>query len=378
MSAAAAIPGIDIDEYYRQLGPLEPLIRDERVSEIMVNGPDRIYVEMKGKIVLTGLTFSDEASLLAVIDFIVRSVGRRVDKQSPLADARLADGSRVNVAIRPVAIDGPALMIRKFAKDPMKVEDLIGFGSCTESGFGFMKACVLAMANIVVSGGTGTGKTTFLNVLSSFIPATERIVTIEDAAELQLDQDHVVRLESQPADIKGEGRIAIRDLVVNALRMRPERIIIGECRSGEALDMLQAMNTGHDGSMTTLHANSPREALSRLETLVLMAGFELPLKAIRQQMAGAIDIVVQLNRLKDGSRRVTSISEVVGIDGETITMQELFRFDPKGAAPDGKILGEFVATRIRPRILEKMVDMGLSLPAEIAALYPNSGVRIAA
>ena len=378
MSAAAAIPGIDIDEYYRQLGPLEPLIRDERVTEIMVNGPDRIYVEMKGKIVLTGLTFSDEASLLAVIDFIVRSVGRRVDKQSPLADARLADGSRVNVAIRPVAIDGPALTIRKFAKDPMKVEDLIGFGSCTESGFGFMKACVLAMANIVVSGGTGTGKTTFLNVLSSFIPATERIVTIEDAAELQLDQDHVVRLESQPADIKGEGRIAIRDLVVNALRMRPERIIIGECRSGEALDMLQAMNTGHDGSMTTLHANSPREALSRLETLVLMAGFELPLKAIRQQMAGAIDIVVQLNRLKDGSRRVTSISEVVGIDGETITMQELFRFDPKGAAPDGKILGEFVATRIRPRILEKMVDMGLSLPAEIAALYPNSGVRIAA
>ena len=378
MSAAAAIPGIDIDEYYRQLGPLEPLIRDERVSEIMVNGPDRIYVEMKGKIVLTGLTFSDEASLLAVIDFIVRSVGRRVDKQSPLADARLADGSRVNVAIRPVAIDGPALTIRKFAKDPMKVEDLIGFGSCTESGFGFMKACVLAMANIVVSGGTGTGKTTFLNVLSSFIPATERIVTIEDAAELQLDQDHVVRLESQPADIKGEGRIAIRDLVVNALRMRPARIIIGECRSGEALDMLQAMNTGHDGSMTTLHANSPREALSRLETLVLMAGFELPLKAIRQQMAGAIDIVVQLNRLKDGSRRVTSISEVVGIDGETITMQELFRFDPKGAAPDGKILGEFVATRIRPRILEKMVDMGLSLPAEIAALYPNSGVRIAA
>jgi len=308
----------------------------------------------------------------------VRSVGRRVDKHSPLADARLLDGSRVNVAIRPVAIDGPALTIRKFAKEPMKVEDLIGFGSCTESGFGFMKACVLAMANIVVSGGTGTGKTTFLNVLSSFIPADERIVTIEDAAELQLDQDHVVRLESQPSDIKGEGRIAIRDLVVNALRMRPERIIIGECRSGEALDMLQAMNTGHDGSMTTLHANSPREALSRLETLVLMAGFELPLKAIRQQMAGAIDIVVQLNRLKDGSRRVTSISEVVGIDGETITMQELFRFEPKGAAADGKILGEFEATRIRPRILEKMIDMGLPLPAEIAALYPNSGIRIAA
>jgi pilus assembly protein CpaF len=378
LAAAAAIPSIDIDEYYRQLGPLEPLIRDERVTEIMVNGPERIYVEMKGKIVLTGLTFPDEPSLLAVIDFIVGSVGRRVDKQSPVADARLPDGSRVNVAVRPVAIDGPALTIRKFSKVPMKVEDLIGFGSCTESGFGFMKACVLAMANIVVSGGTGTGKTTFLNVLSSFIPAAERIVTIEDAAELQLDQDHVVRLESQPADIKGEGRIAIRDLVVNALRMRPERIIIGECRSGEALDMLQAMNTGHDGSMTTLHANSPREALSRLETLVLMAGFDLPLKAIRQQMAGAIDIVVQLNRLKDGSRRVTSISEVVGIDGETITMQELFRFEPKGAAADGKILGEFEATRIRPMILERMVDMGLSLPAEIAALYPNSGVRIAA
>jgi pilus assembly protein CpaF len=376
--SAAAIPGIDIDEYYRQLGPLEPLIRDERVTEIMVNGHQRIYVEMKGKIVLTGLTFADESTLLTVIDFIVRSVGRRVDKQSPMADARLADGSRVNVAIRPVAIDGPSITIRKFAKIPMKVEDLIEFGSCTESGFGFMKACVLAMANIVVSGGTGTGKTTFLNVLSSFIPASERIVTIEDAAELQLDQDHVVRLESQPADIKGEGRIAIRDLVVNALRMRPERIIIGECRSGEALDMLQAMNTGHDGSMTTLHANSPREALSRLETLVLMAGFDLPLKAIRQQMAGAIDIVVQLNRLKDGSRRVTSISEVVGIDGETVTMQELFRFVPNGAAPDGKILGEFEATRIRPRLLEKMVDMGPSLPPEIAALYPNSGVRVAA
>lgn len=375
---AATIPGIDIDEYYRHLGPLEPLIRDERVTEIMVNGPTRIFVEMKGKIVLTGLTFPDEESLLAVIDFIVQSIGRRVDSQSPMADARLADGSRVNVAIRPVAIDGPSITIRKFAKEPMKVEDLIGFGSCTEVGFGFMKACVLAMANIVVSGGTGTGKTTFLNVLSSFIPAEERIVTIEDAAELQLAQDHVVRLESQPADIKGEGKIAIRDLVVNALRMRPERIIVGECRSGEALDMLQAMNTGHDGSMTTLHANSPREALSRLETLVLMAGIDLPLKAIRQQMAGAVDIVVQLNRLKDGSRRVTSITEVVGIDGETVTMQELFRFVPKGAAPDGKILGEFEATRIRPRLLEKMVDMGLELPAEIAALYPNSGIGIAA
>jgi pilus assembly protein CpaF len=375
---AATIPGIDIDDYYAHLGPLEALIRDERVTEIMVNGPTRIFVEMKGKIVATGLTFADEQSLMAVIDFIVGSIGRRVDSQSPMADARLADGSRVNVAIRPVAIDGPSITIRKFAKEPMRVDDLIGFGSCTEAGFGFMKACVLAMANIVVSGGTGTGKTTFLNVLSGFIPADERIVTIEDAAELQLDQDHVVRLESQPADIKGEGKIAIRDLVVNALRMRPERIIVGECRSGEALDMLQAMNTGHDGSMTTLHANSPREALSRLETLVLMAGIDLPLKAIRQQMAGAVDIVVQLNRLKDGSRRVTSITEVVGIDGDVVTMQELFRFVPKGAGSDGRILGEFEATRIRPRLLEKMVDKGLELPAEIAALYPNSGIRIAA
>ena len=370
MSAAAAIPGIDIDEYYRQLGPLEPLIRDERVTEIMVNGPDRIYVEMKGKIVLTGLTFSDEASLLAVIDFIVRSVGRRVDKQSPLADARLADGSRVNVAIRPVAIDGPALTIRKFAKDPMKVEDLIGFGSCTESGFGFMKACVLAMANIVVSGGTGTGKTTFLNVLSSFIPATERIVTIEDAAELQLDQDHVVRLESQPADIKGEGRIAIRDLVVNALRMRPERIIIGECRSGEALDMLQAMNTGHDGSMTTIHANSPRDALARLETLVLMAGVDLPVKAIRQQVAAGINIICQLNRLRDGSRKVTAISEIMGMEMEVITMQDIFLLEQKGATPEGKVIAEFRPSGLRPKILDRIFAQGIPLPKEILTLFP--------
>jgi pilus assembly protein CpaF len=371
MTAVAAIPGIDLNEYYEQLGPLEALLRDDRVTEVMVNGPQRIYVEMNGKTQLTTLTFRNEPHLVEVIEFIARSIGRRVDTRSPMVDARLADGSRVNAVVRPIAIDGPSLTIRKFAKTPLEVADLIRFGSCSEAGFGFMKACVLAMANIVISGGTGTGKTTFLNVLSGFIPPEERVVTIEDAAELQLHQDHVVRLESRPPDINGEGRVAIRDLVVNALRMRPERIVVGECRSGEALDMLQAMNTGHDGSMTTLHANSPREALSRLETLVMMAGIELPLKAIRQQIASAIDIYVQLNRLKDGSRRVTSITEVVGMEGETITMQEIFRFVPMGADPGGKILGEFQATGIRPRILDRMLDMGIPLPDEITALYPD-------
>ena len=368
---AVRIPGIDLQEYYQQLGPIQPLIEDDRVTEVMVNGIDHVYVEMGGKLVLTNIKFKDEDQLVNVIQFIVRSVGRRIDERSPIADARLADGSRVNAVIRPLAIDGPSLTIRKFAKDPFQVEDLIRFGSCTEVGFGFLKACVMAKANMIIAGGTGTGKTTFLNVVSGFIPPEDRIVTIEDAAELQLHQEHVVRLETRPKDINGEGEVTIQRLVINSLRMRPERIVIGECRGGEALDMLQAMNTGHDGSLTTLHANSPRDALARLETLVLMAGVDLPVKAIRQQVAGAINIFCQLNRLRDGSRRVTSITEVTGMEGETITMQEIFQFESQGAGPDGKIVGEFKATGIRPQILDRMFAMGLALPQEILQIFPD-------
>ena len=370
-AVGSGIPGVNLDEYYDALGPIQPLIRDERVTEIMVNGIDHVYVEMGGKVVLTNLKFTDEDQLLNVIQFIVRSVGRRIDERVPLADARLADGSRVNAVIRPLAIDGPLLTIRKFAKDPFQVEDLIRFGSCNEAGFGFLKACVLAKANVVISGGTGTGKTTFLNVLSGFIPAEDRIVTIEDAAELQLHQEHVCRLETRPKDINGEGEISIQRLVMNSLRMRPERIVVGECRGGEALDMLQAMNTGHDGSMTTIHANSPRDALARLETLVLMSGIDLPVKAIRQQVAGAINIFCQLNRLRDGSRRVTSITEVTGMEGETITMQEIFLFESLGAGKDGKIMGEFRPSGIRPQILDRMFAMGLPIPPEILSIFPQ-------
>jgi pilus assembly protein CpaF len=374
---AVRIPGIDLAEYYAQLGPIQPLIEDDRVTEVMVNGHEHVYVEMGGKVVLTGIKFQDEDQLLNVIQFIVRSVGRRIDERVPLCDARLADGSRVNAVIRPIAIDGPLLTIRKFARDPYQVEDLIRFGSCTEAGFGFMKAAVLAKANVIVSGGTGTGKTTFLNVLSGFIPAEDRIVTVEDAAELQLHQEHVCRMESRPPDINGEGKIAIRDLVINSLRMRPERIVVGECRGGEALDMLQAMNTGHDGSMTTVHANSPRDALARLETLTLMAGIDLPVKAIRQQIAGAINIFCQLSRLRDGSRKVTQITEVTGMEGETITMQDLFVFESSGADKNGKIIGAFKPTGIRPQILDRMFAMGLPLPQEILAIFPDPRMAMA-
>ena len=368
---AVRIPGIDLQEYYGQLGPIQPLVEDDRVTEVMVNGIDHIYVEMGGKLVLTNLKFQDEDQLLNVIQFIVRSVGRRIDERVPLADARLADGSRVNAVIRPLALDGPLLTIRKFARDPFQVEDLIRFGSCTEVGFGFLKACVLAKANVIVSGGTGTGKTTFLNVLSGFIPPEDRIVTIEDAAELQLHQEHVCRMETRPKDINGEGEIAIRQLVINSLRMRPDRIVVGECRGGEALDMLQAMNTGHDGSMTTIHANSPRDALARLETLVLMAGTDLPVKAIRQQVAGAVNVFVQLNRLRDGSRRVSQVTEITGMEGETITMQDIFVFESQGAGTDGKIIGDFNPTGLRPKILDRMFAMGLPLPQEILTLFPE-------
>ncbi len=360
------------NRYLDALGPLRPLIEDDSLTEIMVNGPEMVYVERKGKILLTDIRFDDDAHLLRVIDTIVASVGRRVDARTPLCDARLLDGSRVNVAVPPVALDGALLTIRKFSKDPYQVSDLIGFGTITQEGASFVQACVLARANILISGGTGAGKTTLLNVCSSFIPIDERIITIEDAAELQLHQEHVCRLESRPPDANGEGQIRIRDLVVNSLRMRPDRIVVGECRSGEALDMLQAMNTGHDGSMTTIHANSPRDALSRLETLVLMAGMDLPLKAIRQQIASAINLIVQLSRLKDGSRKITAISEVVGMEGETITMQDILRFEPKGADPrTGKIVGDLNLSGIRPKIIDRLFDMGIPLPPRLAQLFPD-------
>jgi pilus assembly protein CpaF len=371
VSTATAAKGID-PRYLEALGPLRPLIDDDSLTEIMVNGPEMVYVERKGKILLTDIRFDSEEHLLRVIDTIVSSVGRRIDQRSPLCDARLLDGSRVNAAIAPVALDGPILTIRKFSKDPYQVNDLIGFGTLTVESAAFVQACVLARANIVVSGGTGTGKTTLLNVCSSFIPIDERIVTIEDAAELQLHQEHVCRMESRPSDVNGDGRITIRDLVANSLRMRPDRIVVGECRGGEALDMLQAMNTGHDGSLTTVHANSPRESLSRLETLVLMAGMDLPLKAIRQQISGAINLVIQLSRIKDGSRKVTSISEVIGMEGDTVTMQEIFKFESKGADPaTGKIIGEFNPTGIRPKIIDRLFDMGVPLPPRLAQLFPD-------
>jgi len=371
LAGPALLPGVDAGDYYQRLGPLKEPLLDERVSEVMVNGKDHVFVEIDGRLVKTRLGFADEESLVAVIQFIAGTVGRRVDDRSPLVDCRLVDGSRVNAVLRPVAVDGPSLTIRKFASDPYQVQDLVGFGTCTESGFGFLQACVQARANIVVSGGTSTGKTTFLNVISGFIPDRERIVTIEDAAELQLRQEHVVRLEARPRDIEGEGEIPIRRLVVNSLRMRPDRIVVGECRAGEALDMLQAMNTGHDGSMTTLHANSPREALGRLETLVLMAGIELPVRAIRGQIAGAIDVLCQLGRLRDGSRRVTSITEVDKMNDDVLLTQEIFRFEPRGVDEHGRLRGELAPTGVRPLILDRLVDMGLPIPDELLLLFPD-------
>jgi pilus assembly protein CpaF len=362
----------EMSRYLDALGPLRPLVEDDSLTEIMVNGPDMVYVERSGKILLTDVRFDDENHLLRVIDLIVSAVGRRIDYRQPLCDARLLDGSRVNAAIPPIAVDGPLLTIRKFAKDPYQVHDLVAFGTMSEEAAAFIRACVLARANMVISGGTGTGKTTMLNVCSSFIPTDERIVTIEDAAELQLHQEHVCRMEARPPDANGEGRIAIRDLVMNSLRMRPDRIVVGECRGGEALDMLQAMNTGHDGSLTTIHANNPRDCMARLETLVLMAGMDLPLKAIRQQVASALNLIVQLNRLKDGSRKVTSISEIIGMEGDTITMQEIFVFEPEGADPEtGRIIGQFKSTGIRPQIINRLFEMGIPLPEGLARLFPE-------
>ncbi len=350
-------------------GPIEPLLRDPDVTEIMVNGPAQIYVERSGRLSTVNARFRDETHLRRVIEKIVTRVGRRIDEASPMVDARLADGSRVNAVVPPVALDGSKLTIRKFSADPFKVDDLIAFGTMTAPVAELLRACVKGRLNLVISGGTGSGKTTTLNVLSSFIPSDERIVTIEDAAELQLHQDHVLRLESRPANIEGRGEVKIRDLVRNSLRMRPDRIVVGEVRDGAALDMLQAMNTGHDGSLTTAHANTPRDTIARLETMVLMAGMDLPIRAIREQIASAIDVIVQVSRLKDGSRKITHITEVLGMEGEIITLQDLFLFDYRaGMDARGHYRGSLVSTGLRPRFLDKLAGHGLALPADLAAV----------
>ena len=347
------------------LGPIEPLLKDSSVTEVMVNGPDSIYIERKCRLHKTDVRFRNTAHLMHSIDRIVTAVGRRVDESSPMVDARLADGSRVNVIIPPLSLTGPCVTIRKFSKDVLTVDKMIEFGSFDQRMAEFLEDCVKGRLNIVVSGGTGSGKTTLLNVLSSYVPATERIVTLEDSAELQLKQDHVVTLETRPPNIEGEGEVTMRDLVRNALRMRPDRIIVGECRTGEALDVLQAMNTGHDGSMTTAHANSARDALSRLETMVLMSGMELPLRAIRSQIASAVDIIVQIARLRDGSRKIINIAEVTGMEGDIITLQDLFRFENHGLDSDGRITGEFLTSGLRPMCTEKLAMNGVVLPPDL-------------
>ncbi len=346
-------------------GPIEPLLQDSTITEIMINGPQHVFIEQKGRITESDIRFDDDAHVFRVIDRIIRPLGRRVDRKWPMVDARLPDGSRVNVIIPPTAIDGPTVTIRKFSKKKLLVEDLIKFGSMTPQMAEFLKACVVARLNVIVAGGTGSGKTTLLNVLSNFIPDEDRIVTIEDSAELQLAKPHVVRLEARPADPDGTGRVTIRDLVINSLRMRPERIVIGECRGAEALDMLQAMNTGHDGSLTTLHANTPRDTISRLETMCLMAGIDFPIKVVREQIAGAIDLIVQQARLRDGARKVVQITEIQGMEGDVVVMQDIFRYVERGVDADGKVIGEMTPSGIRPKFSTRLEAAGIKLPPEL-------------
>lgn len=359
-----ALEGEVLDELLG-LGPLEPFLRDPSITEVMVNGCSKIFVEQKGRVVETDMRFDDDAHVMRIIDRIIRPLGRHVDRKSPMVDARLPDGSRVNAIIPPSAIDGPTITIRKFSKDKLTVQDLIQFDSLTSNMAEFLRACVVARLNIVVSGGTGSGKTTLLNVLSNFIPNEDRIVTIEDSAELQLVKPHVVRLEARPADPDGTGRVTIRDLVINSLRMRPERIVVGEVRDAAALDMLQAMNTGHDGSLTTLHANSPRDAISRLETMSLMAGIEFPIKVIREQIASAIDVIVQQARQRDGTRKIVQITEVQGMEGDIIVLQDVFRFVEYGLDEKGQVRGEIQASGIRPKFMPRIESHGIQLPPAI-------------
>jgi pilus assembly protein CpaF len=359
-----AILGDVIDEVFG-FGPLEPLLRDKTVSDILVNTYRQVYVERAGRLEPVPAAFQDDQHLLRVIDRIVSGVGRRIDDSSPMVDARLPDGSRVNAIIAPLAVDGPLLSIRRFPAERLKADDLVAFKAIAPNMLEFLRHCVGAKLNVLVSGGTGAGKTTLLNVLSSFISERDRIVTIEDAAELQLKQEHVVRLETRPPNVEGKGAVRQRQLLINSLRMRPDRIIVGEVRGEEALDMLQAMNTGHDGSLTTVHANTPRDALSRLETMVAMANVNLPDKAMRQQISAAIQIVVQQARMADGTRKVTSISEITGMEGDVITMQEIFRFDKLGLSPDGKVVGRFLATGVRPKVCERLMQAGIQLAPDL-------------
>jgi pilus assembly protein CpaF len=346
-------------------GPLEMLLKDPTISDILINGPHKIYVERRGKLEKTDVKFRDNDHLLQIIDRIVSKVGRRVDETSPMVDARLPDGSRVNAIIQPLALDGPTMSIRRFGSNPLKLEDLLNFKAFTPEMAMLMEACIKARLNIIISGGTGCGKTTLLNTLSSFIPQDERIVTIEDAAELQLQQEHIVRLETRPCNIEGKGEVTTRDLVRNALRMRPDRIVIGECRGAEALDMLQAMNTGHEGSLTTLHANNPRDAQARLETMIMMGGFELPIKAMRQQISSAVDVIIQANRLQGGPRKVTSITEVMNMEQDIIIMQDIFRFKQLGIDQNGRAFGQFEATGVRPSFVHRLESAGIKLPSNL-------------
>ena len=357
----------DVFNEAMRLGPLEDLLADDSVSEIMVNGPEKVYVERNGRLQLSDCQFADDASVLAVIERIVAPLGRRIDESQPYVDARLSDGSRVNAIIPPLALSGPTITIRKFARHAFSAADLVRVGTWTEGVESFMRLCVALRKNIVVAGGTGSGKTTLLNVLSAFIPNTERIVTVEDAAELRLQQPHVVRLEARPPNIEGKGAVTIRDLVRNCLRMRPDRIIVGECRGGEALDMLQAMNTGHDGSLTTVHANSPRDVVSRLETMVLMSGMDLPSRAIREQIASAVDVIIHESRLSDGSRRVTAVTEVTGMEGEQIVMQDIFSFRQSGVGSDGRVMGELLATGAVPTWIDQVRSRGMEIDMGIFA-----------